>query len=347
MTEACYVTLSAVAREAGVSTAAASYALNGHPKISGATRERVRATAERLGYREHAAVRSLMERVRQGKPPGEREVIALVWSETPRSESARAPLALAITAGVRARAEQAGYTLAEFWLRDRGMTPRRLADILEARGIRGVVFAPCLHGTEVRVEWAWAKFAMALVGAAPWPVALHRAGHHHFAAMRLALRHAEGRRCAAMLAREANVRSGRAWEAAFLAHHPGRNAREWLWAGEDTEEARRWLRRRRPSTVIVNRCEWATELADEFSGVRWLALDRTGAPDWLAGVAVNFDRVAAAAVDLVVGQLHRNERGLPEEPRSLWLEGGWQEGDDTDARLASEKKRPCGMHMGA
>lgn len=334
--EARYVTLSAVARAAGVSIATASYALNGHPKISGATRERVRDAAQRLGYREHATVRSLMERVRQGKPPGAREVIALVWAETPRSESARSPLARAITHGAKARAGQAGYTLESFWLCDRGMTPRRLVGILEARGIRGIVFAPCLHGTEVRIEWEWSKFAMALVGAAPWPVALHRAGHHHFAAMRLALAHATGERCAALLAEDSNVRSGRAWEAAFLAHHPARTAAGgWLWSGDDEADARRWLRRRRPRTVIVSRVAWATGLAGEFPGVRWLALDRTDAPAWLAGVSVNFDRVAAAAIDLVVSQLRLNERGLPSEPRSLWLEGGWQEGE-AGGRIASK-----------
>lgn len=325
--EARYVTLSAVARAAGVSTAAASYALNGHPKISEETRERVRAAAERLGYRQHAAVRSLMERVRQGKPPGAREVIALVWTDTPRSESARAPLARAITEGARARAGQAGYAMEEFWLCDRGMTSRRLADILGARGIHGIVFAPCLHGTEVKIEWKWGEFAMALVGAAPWPVALHRAGHHHFAAMRLALARSADARCAALLAGDVNVRSGRAWEAAFLAHHPARAAaRDWLWTGDDADAARGWLRRRRPRTVILSRCDWAGELTKEFPAIRWLALDRTGAPPWLSGVAVNFDRVSAAAVDLVVGQLRLNERGLPQEPRSLWLEGGWREG---------------------
>jgi LacI family transcriptional regulator len=328
MSEARYVTLSAVARAAGVSTAAASYALNDHPKISAATRARVRAEAERLGYREHATVRSLMERVRQGKPPGAREVIALVWVETTRSQCEKEPLARAITAGARARVAQEGYSLEAFWLRDRGMSAGRLADILEARGIRGIVFAPCLHGTEVRLEWAWAKFAISLIGAAPWPVALHRAGHHHFAAMRLALQQAAQTPgpCAALLDEETNGRSGRAWEAAFLAHHPGQSeAREWLWCGGGPEAAKGWLRRRRPGVVIVNCPDWAEALAADFPRTRWLALDRSGAPEWLSGVAVNFDRVAAAAVDLVVGQLRRNERGLPEEPCTLWLEGRWQE----------------------
>jgi LacI family transcriptional regulator len=35
--------------------------------------------------------------------------------------------------------------------------------------------------------------------------------------------------------------------------------------------------------------------------------------------------VAASAVDLVVAQLHRNERGAPAHPTTLLLEGEWKD----------------------
>ena len=34
-------------------------------------------------------------------------------------------------------------------------------------------------------------------------------------------------------------------------------------------------------------------------------------------------KMGAAAVELVVGQIHRNERGSPEIPHTLLLEGVW------------------------
>jgi hypothetical protein len=35
--------------------------------------------------------------------------------------------------------------------------------------------------------------------------------------------------------------------------------------------------------------------------------------------------VGASAVELVMAQLHRNERGVPRHPTSVMLEGEWEE----------------------
>lgn len=53
------VTVADVARAAGVSTATVSVALNGKPGVSTATRQRVRETAERMGYRASSVGRAL------------------------------------------------------------------------------------------------------------------------------------------------------------------------------------------------------------------------------------------------------------------------------------------------
>ncbi|MFF0339796.1 LacI family DNA-binding transcriptional regulator [Kribbella sp. NPDC004875] len=58
MPKAKSVRLSDVAAVAGVSLATASKALNGNPRISAATRERVRAAADRLDFRPNALARS-------------------------------------------------------------------------------------------------------------------------------------------------------------------------------------------------------------------------------------------------------------------------------------------------
>ncbi len=52
-------TITDVARAAGVSTAVVSYALNGRPGVSAATRERVMRIADELGWRPSAAARSM------------------------------------------------------------------------------------------------------------------------------------------------------------------------------------------------------------------------------------------------------------------------------------------------
>ncbi|MET1072394.1 MAG: LacI family DNA-binding transcriptional regulator, partial [Umezawaea sp.] len=54
-------TISDIARAAGVSTGAVSYALNGRPGVSDATRKRVVEIADRLGWVPSSAARSLSD----------------------------------------------------------------------------------------------------------------------------------------------------------------------------------------------------------------------------------------------------------------------------------------------
>jgi hypothetical protein len=37
--------------------------------------------------------------------------------------------------------------------------------------------------------------------------------------------------------------------------------------------------------------------------------------------------VGAAAVDTVVAQIHRNERGVPVFPKTVMIEGSWMDGE--------------------
>ena len=53
------VTIDDIAREAGVSRGAVSFALNGRPGVSEATRERIVQVAERMNWRPHSAARAL------------------------------------------------------------------------------------------------------------------------------------------------------------------------------------------------------------------------------------------------------------------------------------------------
>lgn len=52
-------TIADIAREAGVSKGAVSYALNGQPGVSAATRERILAIAEQIGFKPNLAARAL------------------------------------------------------------------------------------------------------------------------------------------------------------------------------------------------------------------------------------------------------------------------------------------------
>lgn len=322
------VTLKDIAHATGLSVSAVSYALRGAPNVPPETAARVRAEAERLGYRMNARVSELMARIRGGRRPGGAERLALVWLET---AGELGDFAGEVAAGARRRATECGYRLDEFWLDEAGGNPRRLANILHARGIPGIVFGPVVRRERVELDWPWERFAMAVIGTAAWNVPLSRAAHHHFEAMRLALdglAKTGSRRPAAVLDRVPDERAHRGWQAAWLAYAPAPAPRRLLMAGEPPPSRAAlavWLRSARPDGLVLTDSAHLPRLrAAGWSGpdqhvasLAWRSREN------LPGVDQGYATISGHAVDLVVSQLHRNERGLHDAPKTLLFPGRW------------------------
>jgi LacI family transcriptional regulator len=323
-------TLHDVARAARVALATASYALRGSAKIPPATTERVRAAAARLGYRPNPRFAELMSAVRRGGPLASGERLALVWPE-----GARGAFARLVADGARSRAEARGYALEEFRA-SAFRRPARLAEILAARGIGGVVFGPVTTRDRFTLDWPWERFAMAVIGSAELGAPLSRAAHHHYEAMRLTLaaltRRADLRRPAALLEAATNERAHRGWQAAWLAYAgTDAAARIHLLPPAGTTAAGRalvsWWRRTEPDALVVSGPDVLDALAQAgLAAPPAATFTLARAPgDTLPGIAQGYDVIAAHAVDLVIAQLQRNERGLPTPPRSLLFPGEWRE----------------------
>ena len=263
------------------------------------------------------------------------ERIAFVWVHTPRAESAKDPFLQRVFLGAKARAEALGYGLEQFWTVERGMTDRRLSQVMKTRGIVGVLLSPVMHEAEVTLDLDWSAFAPAVIGSARWNPELHHAGHHHYLAMRMALEKlaaAGYRRPMAVLEVDVNERARRAWEAAFAVFHPSRAAAtELLWIGLPEERralVRRW-QASRPDAVVVSAHAIVEQLqamrvpvppAQPIINLHWVPT----APE-IGGVDQSYDLIAANAVDLVVSQLNSNETGVPPWPRMLLFPGRWVE----------------------
>ncbi len=327
------VTLKDVAARAGLSLATVSYALRHHAKIPAATREKVAAVARGLGYRPNPRVASLMAHIRgaQAQAHAHRERIAFVWVHTSRREARANPFLKNVFAGARGRAAQMGFALEEFWTEDAGMTDERLEQILRARGIVGVVLSPVTTAeAAVTLGWDWRHFSAAVIGNVTWTPELHHAGHHHFLAMRMALLELARlgvRRPAALIDAETNERAKRAWEAAFLTHHPEPAAARGL-VRVGPGDAAEWLRATRADALIVS-----DEALLGARGVRTVCRERgltvitlhwsKDTPQALGGINQSYDLVAAQAVDLVAAQLNANETGVPDLPRIMLFPGRW------------------------
>lgn len=128
-----------LARLADLSPSAVSLALRDSPKISAATKKRVRALAEKIGYRADAKLVAIMSHLRKPREIRQQAcfgVISFYEQEHPWESS---PHLKRIYAGMTGRAAELGYRLEPIWLRAPGMTYRRARGILEARGIEGLL----------------------------------------------------------------------------------------------------------------------------------------------------------------------------------------------------------------
>lgn len=320
------VTLIAVARACGLSVSAVSYALRGAPNIPAATADRVRRTAETLGYRPHPRVAELMAHIRRARQPGPGERLAFVWMDAPfRSR----PFATMWT-GARDRAEQLGFALEEFWLKEPGLTAARLETILTARGLTGVILSPLSREARYDLRWNWQNFAGAVIGNAAGFPELPRSGHHHFSGMREAITRltSQGhRRIATWLDAGVNERAKRAWSGAFLAHHPlPSQVRSLLWLIESdtTTGFSQWWKQRRPEALITLGA-FVPLLPKTVLRQPVILLDRVPNDHTFPGVDQAEDFLAARAVDLVTVQLARHDRGLPDLPAQFLLPGRWRE----------------------
>jgi LacI family transcriptional regulator len=351
------ITLQQIARAARCSLATVSYALRDDPRIRPETRTLVQKAAERLGYRPNPRFSALMAHIRKSRPVAAGERIAFVWVHTSRAESAKDPFLQRVFLGAKARAEALGYSLEQFWTGERGMSDRRLSQVMKSRGIVGVLLSPVMHEAEVKLDLEWGCFAPAVIGNARWNPELHHAGHHHYLAMRMALERLAAvgcRRPMAILEADVNERAWRAWEAAFTAFHPSRPAAaELLWIGLPGDRGRiaRRIKTGRPDALVVSAYAIIEHLRTEnismspalpIINLHWLPT----APE-IGGVDQSYDLVATNAVDLVVSQLNSNETGVPFWPRMLLFPGRWKEPElqrDDLAASPTIKRRRAGSH---
>ncbi len=332
------VTLKTIARHLGLSTAAVSMALRHRPNIPAETVVRVERAAVELGYRPDAELGRLMARLKQGRSTRFSGSLALInLFPSPRLADHNPQLAR-IARGITERAASQGYSIDEFCLGPGRPRPARVAQMLRARGIEGIILPGGPQYIE-KLDLPFQHFATALVGTSIG-LPLHRASPHQFFDMltvveKLALK---GYRAPGLVLRhDTDLRVRHQHSAAF--GWAQTEYSQWrrvpiLRAPEITRDPfLRWLRQHNPDVVIAQSPTAATYLS-------WLAYAGKKVPDEVAFVSLDADptdlhvsgiietkeEYAAAAVDLVIAQLQRNERGQPASPKLVQLQSRWQEG---------------------
>lgn len=331
-----------IAKAAGVSKNAVSLALRNDPQIPPATRERIQRIAAGLGYRKNPVVAQLMAQLRAGSKQAFKATLALLNANQDQNALRAHPTVPTYVEGCRRRAELTGYSLDEFWLHDPKLDGERLNKILRARNIRGVVIVGLMNDNHLPAKFlpTWNEFPSVVTGVRTRDPALSFAcTDHHM----LALRAVENavrlgyRRPGLVLDGVIDQLVERRFTAGYVMGQQQLPEKQRLApfyrvteARQNPELFRRWFEEQKPDLIltlyhVVRR--WLKEMrlrVPEDVGLMQMEYRRDHA-DW-AGMDQHNDIVGEAALEMVVGMIHNNERGIPEYPRATLLGSTWVDG---------------------
>jgi LacI family transcriptional regulator len=340
-------TLEDIARQARVSRATASRALRNHPGLPPETCQRVQQIAQRLGYQANPLVSTVMANVRHGGSQAFMGVLGYITADPSRGGWRRVDTFRRYHAGAVERARQYGYQIEEFWLKETGMTGRRMSGILHTRGIQGLLIAPLpLTPSHGHLSLEWPRFSAVALGNSLWRPSLDRVATDSYRSARLVLRMLRRRgyrRVGLFMPSHVDERADESCLAAFLVHQRRFGAADFpmLFTLDPTPEAlERLVRKQRPEvvvSVVVETLGWLRELGYKVpEEIGFVHLDLTRADGRCAGIDQRSESLGGAAVDLLMTQLQRNESGVPALPRRVLLEGVWVEGETV------RRQRPAG-----
>lgn len=336
MTNPSASTLQDIADLCGVSKMTVSRALRGQPGVSPTVAQKVRATAEKAGYRTNPAVGSVMRLLRHRHASDYRENLAFVWTH-PGAQPL--PLLIPWREHARARAEHLGYRLDEFFLRSPGMTGSRLRSILRARGIRGILFAPDTASLFPRAAFDVSGLAAVLLGSSLLNRGLARVQFDHYQLIHLALRHVRKAgylRPALLVSPSFDARSQGRLRAGYLAHSPApaKDRPGLIHVADPTDRATiaTWLKKEHADAILFIEGAFRRLLTSSATlripqDCALVALSKQNQSAEVTGIIQNAEAIGRAAVDLVVAQLQRHEFGRLPFPQKVMLEGTWSPGE--------------------
>ena len=337
-------TIRTLAKIAGVSSATVSLALRNHPRIRPHVRERIQRIANEVGYKPNPIVSQLIAQVRASRRASYQSTLGVVFTTT-RPEDLEVQTFQEWVAACEARARQLGYGFDKFVLLQSGISPQRLMKILDARGIRGLFkLGPFVRGSiPPEYDIIWERSATIVLGARPTRPALSAAMNDQFSTARQAMEEVIRlgyRRVGLCVHREVEDMVEHRFLGGFLTAQstlpPSQHVPAFDFQYEDKKSFLRWVKEFRPDVILTLHTqirEWLESIKIRVpEDIGLVHLDRTDAQKGWAGMRQNNEQIGLAAVDMLVGQLHRNEIGPPPFQKCMFIEGMWVDGGTVRAQ---------------
>jgi len=324
------ISLADIARKAGVHITTVSLALRDSPRLPAATKARLKALAEEMGYQPDPMLSALTAYRRNAKIQQTQGTLAWITS----NRDIGFPTYFR---GAFERCEELGYKLDQFTLRETG--PARLSKVLRARNIQGLLLAPQARN-RAHLNLTWNEFSAVTFGFTLARPQLHVVTNAQYRSTRIGMRalRARGyRRIGFVTTHNTEERTDQNFSAGYIVEQARLKENQRIpplilkdnSAEEQLKVFHAWYRKYRPDAILdhYNRIPfYMQELRIGYEECALATMARTQDEKILAGVDQNDRVIGRTAVDFVVGMIHRNERGIPEVPFRILVQGTWVDG---------------------
>jgi LacI family transcriptional regulator len=336
------VTMDTIAKKVGVSRNAVSLALRNHPSISDATRKKILQAASDLGYQRNPAYGELMSQMRlKGHGLTQATLALFNANQNPKAFQEHPTIPLYVE-GCRRRAGELGYPLDTFWLHESNTDADRWIDILEARGIRGIVMIGFMNQNRIPAHLIplVEHFPTVVTGVRTRDPALSfSCVDHHILALRAFEKAIElgYNRPGLVLDKTIDNLVEHRFSAGYRCGQEqlpkARQLRPFFDVEAATDNPRlfeKWLDREKPDVIftlynIVR--HWLNDLGYSVpKDIGLIQLEwRAKHPEW-AGMNQHNDITGETAIDMLIGMIHRGESSISEFPRATLIGPTWVDG---------------------
>lgn len=330
------VGLREIAQAADVSLMTVSLALHNSPKISSATRRRVRAVADKLGYQPDPELSRLMNRLRSSRV-GQRSTVIGLLDLRSRLHVPQHPYNLLLRQGIAARAKQLGFGLDEFLLQGYSSDVRSLLRVIRQRGITGVIMLPAEKPLTFPRSANWEGISIVSATTSVLYPRFHRVAPnqlHNLLTLLDTLAARGYQRIGLVISDDFEERSAHYHSLVFTAR--GHAERILILTAADSWEAhatrlRAWNALHQPDIIIAQNPEPIPKLLGGG-----LPTAMASVPP-LISLSTRNDKlfpfqdelphsIGASAVDLLAGMMANHETGIPQHPRVTTIDGVFRAG---------------------
>lgn len=326
--------INTLARTLGLSRTTVSDALRGKGRVSPDTVTRVRAAADAAGYRANPLVSTVLGAIHHARKSTCRGALAVVDIQEDGIE--HGPFPRELIAGAKARAAEMGFTVGEFAVGRQGISWARLDTILQSRGTHGIIVLPTWFDADL-ASFDWSRYASILTDYVSTGPELHSVCSDHYASMCALLTRLVARgykRPGLVLQQRRDERIRHRQSAAFTAFASGRTGLDFIpplltpGRPQFATEFAPWFCHHQPDVVLSHFAETPDFIracaTGEPPGFVLLNILHQTKP--CAALDLQPRLLGARAVEMVVGQILRNEIGVPAWPSRTTVEAKFVEG---------------------